>query len=64
MTEAYVFTELAKLKRKIPRNTYRTIIGQIKAKDYDGALSGIARIRQKMRKEKTNGSAHYYPYER
>ena len=60
MTEAYVFAELAKLKRKIPRNTYRTIIGQIKAKDYDGALSGIARIRQKMRKEKKNGSAYYH----
>ena len=60
MTEEYVFTELAKLKRKIPRNTYQTIIGQIKARDYDGALTGIARIRQKMRKEKTNGSTYYH----
>ena len=52
MTEEYVFGELSKLKRKIPRNTYKTIVGQIKAKDYEGAITGIARIKAKMRKEK------------
>lgn len=40
-----IYAELLTLKNKIPRNTYKTILGQIKAGDIKGASIGIERLK-------------------
>lgn len=51
MTE--IRKELETIKKHIPANTYRTIIGQIKAGNEDAARVGIERIKRRMCHENT-----------
>lgn len=46
--------ELNIIKNKIPFNTYRTILGQIRAGDMGGATVGIDRLKRKLLKEAQN----------
>lgn len=43
--------ELNMIKTHITANTYRTILGQIKAGDMGGATVGINRLKRKLSKE-------------
>lgn len=43
-----VIKELNMIKRKIPQNTYRTIMGQIKVEDVNGARVGVERIKKRL----------------
>lgn len=47
-----IYFELHSLKRKIPRNAYKTILGQLNAGDVKGAETGIKRIKEKLRGDK------------
>lgn len=47
-----LYYKVQSLKGKIPRNTYKTILGQIKAGDVKGAETGIKRIKEKLKGEK------------
>lgn len=51
MTE--IRKELETIKKDIPANTYRTIIGQIKAGNEDAARVGIERIKRRVSHENT-----------
>ena len=44
-----LYYELHSLKGKISKNTYKTILGQIKAGDSEGAVNGIERIKKKIK---------------
>ena len=44
-----IYYELRMLKNKIPKNTYKTILGQIKSGDVKGALKGINRLRSEIK---------------
>lgn len=46
-----IYAELNSIKLKIPRQTYRTIAGQIKAGDREGAAAGISRLKERIAKE-------------
>lgn len=46
-----IYRELALIKYKIPRQTYKTIIGQIKAGDVGGATVGIERLKRRIVRE-------------
>ena len=48
----YIYLELNSLKGKIPRNTYKTIPGQLNAGDVKGASTGIKRIKESLRGDK------------
>lgn len=50
-----IYKELNSLKGKIPRNTYKTILGQLNAGDIKGATVGIKRLKEKLGGDK-NGS--------
>lgn len=51
-----VIKELNTIKAHIPQNTYRTIQGQIKAGDVNGARVGVERMKKKLSaKEKAHG---------
>lgn len=43
--------ELNAMKARIPQQTYRTIIGQMRAGDLCGATVGINRLKKKLAKE-------------
>lgn len=43
--------ELNVIKARIPQQTYRTIIGQMRAGDLGGATVGINRLKKKLAKE-------------
>ena len=43
--------ELNTIKARIPQQTYRTIIGQMRAGDLGGATVGIERLKKKLAKE-------------
>ena len=43
--------ELNAMKARIPQQTYRTIIGQMRAGDLGGATVGINRLKKKLAKE-------------
>lgn len=43
--------ELNSIKARIPQQTYRTIIGQMRAGDMTGATVGISRLKHKLEKE-------------
>lgn len=46
-----VIKELNAIKARIPRQTYRTIIGQVRAGDLGGATVGIERLKRKLERE-------------
>lgn len=46
-----VYRDLETLKWKIPHQTYKTIIGQIKAGDIGGATVGIERLKRRIARE-------------
>ena len=46
-----VYRELEMIKWQIPRQTYKTIIGQIKAGDIGGATVGIERLKRRIARE-------------
>lgn len=46
-----VIKELNTIKGRIPQQTYKTIIGQIKAGDLGGAEVGVARLKRRLAKE-------------
>jgi hypothetical protein len=43
--------ELNAIKPRIPNQTYRTIVGQMRAGDMGGATVGINRLKAKLRRE-------------
>lgn len=45
-----VYRELQKLRDKIPKNTYKTILGQLRAGDSLGAALGIKRMQREIAK--------------
>lgn len=47
-----IYYELSSIRRKIPYNTYRTILGQINAGDTRGAETGIKRLKEKLKGDK------------
>lgn len=49
--EQELIKELNTIKARIPQQTYRTIIGQMKAGDVGGATVGIERLKRKFAKE-------------
>lgn len=51
MKEQYLYGELKNIRRKIPVQTYRTIIGQIRAGDVNGAEVGIGRLKVRIARE-------------
>lgn len=51
-----VIKDLNMIKAYIPQNTYRTIQGQIKAGDVNGARVGVERMKKRLTaKEKSHG---------
>ncbi len=46
-----VLRELNTIKTRIPVQTYRTIVGQIRAGDMGGATVGINRLKARLRRE-------------
>ena len=46
-----VIRELNTIKSRIPQQTYRTIIGQLRAGDLGGATGGVERLKRKLAKE-------------
>jgi hypothetical protein len=45
--------ELNSIKKYIPQQMYRTIMGQIKAGDIGGATVGIERMKRRLAKEES-----------
>ena len=46
-----VIKELNTIKGRIPQQTYKTIIGQIREGDLGGAEVGVARLKRRLEKE-------------
>lgn len=46
-----ILIQLEEIKDYIPEQTYRTIIGQVKAGDRGGATVGINRLKKRIAKE-------------
>lgn len=55
--EERLMKELNRMKHKIPWQTYKTIIGQMKSGDMSGAEVGIARLKRRIAR-KEGGYAH------
>ena len=49
-----VIKELNTIKARIPQQTYRTIVGQVRAGDLGGATVGINRLKAKLAKEEAS----------
>lgn len=49
--EHEIFRELTVIKPKIPQQTYKTIIGQIRAGDIGGATVGVERLKRRIARE-------------
>ena len=49
-----IYRELKAIEYKIPRQTYKTIIGQIKAGDVGGATIGIERLKRRIAREEAS----------
>ncbi len=47
-----LYYELDSIKKQIPVNTYKTILGQLRAGDVKGAQTGIKRIKEKISKRR------------
>ena len=45
-----VIKDLLMIKKDIPRQTFKTIMGQLKAGDIEGAKVGIERLKRKLLK--------------
>lgn len=43
-----IYYELNSIRRKIPYNTYKTILGQLNAGDVKEAETGIKRLKEKL----------------
>lgn len=53
-----IYKELQAIRDRIPRNTYKTILGQLRAGDMIGAAMGVKRLqRQITRTDKKGGKA-------
>ena len=46
-----VIKELNTIKSRIPQQTYRTIVGQVRVGDLGGATVGINRLKAKLARE-------------
>lgn len=46
-----IYAELNSIRNKIPKNTYKTILGQLNKGDIKGAETGIQRIKEKLKNE-------------
>ena len=56
-----IYKELQKIRDRIPRNTYKTILGQLRAGDMIGAAMGVKRLqRQLARADKEGGESMKY----
>lgn len=54
-----VYKELQKIRDRIPRNTYKTILGQLRAGDMVGAAMGVKRLQRQIAKaDKEGGEEH------
>lgn len=51
MSTTETIKELNMIKSRIPKQTYSTILGQIRAGDLGGATVGIMRLKRKFAKE-------------
>ena len=52
--EKRLMEELKLIKHRIPWQTYKTIIGQIKAGDLSGAEVGIGRLKKRITREESS----------
>lgn len=50
MTEKEILQELNNIKIRLPINTYKTMLGQIRAGDLSGVSIGIERLKRKIAK--------------
>lgn len=56
-----IYQELQKIRDRIPRNTYKTILGQLRAGDMIGAAMGVKRLqRQLARADEKGGESMKY----
>lgn len=55
--EERLIKEVKMIKHKIPWQTYKTLIGQIRAGDMNGAKVGIGRLKRKIARREA-GYAH------
>ena len=55
--EEKLIKEVKMIKHKIPLQTYKTLIGQIRAGDLNGAEVGIGRLKRKIARREA-GYAH------
>ena len=55
--EEKLINEVNVIKHKIPWQTYKTLLGQIKAGDLNGAEIGIGRLKQRIARKEA-GYAH------
>lgn len=51
MCENEVIKQLNMIKPNIPRQTYSTILGQMRAGDLGGAIVGIERLKRRIARE-------------
>jgi hypothetical protein len=49
--ERELIRELNTIKARIPQQTYRTIIGQMRAGDLGGATVGVERLKRRLARE-------------
>lgn len=49
--EVTAMERLERIKGKIKWNTYKTIVGQIRSGNVEGAMVGIERLENKLRKD-------------
>lgn len=49
--EHELIKELNQIRARIPKQTYRTIIGQMRAGDLGGATVGVERLKRKIARE-------------
>jgi len=50
-----IMQDLIDIKYKIPKQTYLTIVGQMRAGDFEGAAKGVARLKKRIaRREAAN----------
>ena len=56
--EERLFQELRRIEHRIPQQTYKTIIGQIKAGDVAGAEVGIYRLKRRLLRKGEDHHAH------
>ena len=56
-----IYRELQRIRDRIPRNTYKTILGQLRAGDMIGAAMGVKRLQRQIAKaDKEGGESMKY----